>query len=63
VELLCEGVENEDDLDWLQGHGVHRVQGWYFSAAGTTDRVETWLTRFGGASGPLPVQEIRALLS
>jgi EAL domain-containing protein (putative c-di-GMP-specific phosphodiesterase class I)/GGDEF domain-containing protein len=33
AEILCEGVEQVRDLDWLAEHGVTRFQGWYFSRA------------------------------
>jgi EAL domain-containing protein (putative c-di-GMP-specific phosphodiesterase class I) len=33
AEILCEGVEQARDLDWLAEHGVTRFQGWYFSRA------------------------------
>ena len=63
AELLCEGLERRDDLDWLVGHGAQRVQGWYFSAARPGAAVEAWLTRFAHAAAPLPVEDMRALLA
>jgi EAL domain-containing protein (putative c-di-GMP-specific phosphodiesterase class I)/GGDEF domain-containing protein len=33
ADLLCEGVEDEVDLNWLREIGATRVQGWYFSEA------------------------------
>jgi len=33
MKLLCEGVETQDDLDWLVSEGVSLIQGWYFSKA------------------------------
>ena len=31
VSLLVEGVEAQDDLDWLLACGIYLIQGWYFS--------------------------------
>lgn len=31
AELLCEGLEDAADLQWLSERGANRVQGWYFS--------------------------------
>lgn len=31
VEILVEGVETEEDVNWLKSLGVGRIQGWYFS--------------------------------
>jgi diguanylate cyclase (GGDEF)-like protein len=33
AELLCEGLEDIEDLVWLRSQNAHCVQGWYFSAA------------------------------
>ncbi len=33
AELLCEGLERIEDLQWLQHRNACCVQGWYFSAA------------------------------
>jgi sensor c-di-GMP phosphodiesterase-like protein len=33
ADLLCEGVEDEVDINWLREIGATRVQGWYFSQA------------------------------
>jgi c-di-GMP phosphodiesterase len=62
AELVCEGLEREDDLDWLRRHGAHRVQGWYFSAARPGSTVAAWLAGTARAPGPAPVEALRALL-
>ncbi|MGI2260582.1 EAL domain-containing protein [Shewanella sp. GXUN23E] len=33
LPLLVEGVETQDDLDWLGEMGIDLIQGWYFSKA------------------------------
>jgi EAL domain-containing protein (putative c-di-GMP-specific phosphodiesterase class I) len=65
AELLCEGLEEEADLQWLAAHGAGRVQGWYFSAARTPDaivRILTALRERGADAAPLSVAQLRALL-
>jgi EAL domain-containing protein (putative c-di-GMP-specific phosphodiesterase class I) len=65
AELLCEGLEQEADLQWLAAHGASRVQGWYFSAARTPDaivRILTALRDRGDDDTPLSVAQLRALL-
>jgi len=65
AELLCEGLEQEEDLDWLAGRGVHCVQGWYFSTARTADDIVRILLRLRdrpAAAAPLQPAELRALL-
>jgi diguanylate cyclase (GGDEF)-like protein len=65
AELLCEGLEEEDDLRWLAERGADCVQGWYFSAARTPEAIVGILTalrdRAAGAR-PLTVLELRELL-
>ncbi len=39
AELLCEGLEQEADLEWLAERGASCVQGWYFSAARTPEAI------------------------
>lgn len=66
AELLCEGLEDEADLAWLAGRGVHCVQGWYFSRARPGAAIERVLRRFQeaqAARAPLSVPEMRALLA
>ncbi|WP_159655546.1 sensor domain-containing diguanylate cyclase [Vibrio atypicus] len=43
LKLLCEGVETQDDLDWLVNEGVYLIQGWYFSKAIHKNAVTTIL--------------------
>lgn len=33
IDLLCEGVETQEDLDWLINANISLVQGWFFSKA------------------------------
>ena len=63
AELVCEGLEREDDLGWLRRHGACRVQGWYFSAARPGSTVAAWLDGMARAPGPVSVQALRALLT
>jgi diguanylate cyclase (GGDEF)-like protein len=67
AELLCEGLEQEEDLDWLAGRGVHCVQGWYFSTARTAEDIVRILLRLrdraaAADTAPLQPAELRALL-
>ena len=65
AELLCEGLEQEADLQWLAEHGAGRVQGWYFSAARTPDAIVNILTALRERAAdeqPLSVAQLRALL-
>lgn len=39
LELLCEGVEDANDVRWLSEHGLPLVQGWYFGKAMPRDNV------------------------
>jgi diguanylate cyclase (GGDEF)-like protein len=65
AELLCEGLEQEDDLEWLAERGASCVQGWYFSAARTPQAIVRILTALRDRprdAEPLGVQELRQLL-
>jgi len=65
AELLCEGLEQEDDLEWLAERGASCVQGWYFSAALTPEaivHVLGCLRDRPADAPPLAVPELRALL-
>lgn len=67
AELLCEGLERQEDLDWLAARGARRVQGWYFSAARTPDAIVRILTALrdraaGAGAAPPTVAQLRALL-
>lgn len=64
AELVCEGLEDEADLDWLREHGAHCVQGWLFSRARPAGEIECVLSRFRQARGRmLTVAELKALLA
>ncbi|NOR55632.1 MAG: EAL domain-containing protein [Sulfurovum sp.] len=44
LELIAEGVETEEQKDFLLSHGCHHVQGFYYSAPVMADIIrETWL--------------------
>jgi diguanylate cyclase (GGDEF)-like protein len=65
AELLCEGLEEEEDLQWLAQRGADRVQGWYFSAARTPEAIVRILTQLRDRAAdaqPLTVAQLRALL-
>lgn len=40
LQLLCEGVETQEDIDWLYAADIPLVQGWYFSKAMPARNVE-----------------------
>ncbi|WP_020651712.1 putative bifunctional diguanylate cyclase/phosphodiesterase [Massilia niastensis] len=64
VELLCEGLEDGGDLEWLMQRGASHVQGWYFSRALPGDTIGQVLRRFQDAGDrALSVAEVRALLA
>ncbi len=39
AELICEGMENEEDIEVLLAHDAYIMQGWYFSKAISADLV------------------------
>ncbi|MDH3644039.1 MAG: GGDEF domain-containing phosphodiesterase, partial [Gammaproteobacteria bacterium] len=41
--VVAEGVETEDQLDWLRAAGCHELQGFYFSRPLPTEECEAWL--------------------
>ncbi|GGC62316.1 sensor domain-containing phosphodiesterase [Undibacterium terreum] len=45
ADLLCEGLEDAADLEWLSRRGANCVQGWYFSKSRTPDSIVSLLTR------------------
>jgi EAL domain-containing protein (putative c-di-GMP-specific phosphodiesterase class I) len=62
AELLCEGVERQDDLDWLRTKNMSCVQGWYFSQARPAETVRGWLACLRERGGGLDPAALRALL-
>jgi diguanylate cyclase (GGDEF)-like protein len=63
AELLCEGVERQDDLDWVHAHGIRCVQGWYFAQARPPETVQAWLDGVREHAGQgLDPAALRALL-
>jgi diguanylate cyclase (GGDEF)-like protein len=66
AELICEGLEDADDLAWLVARGVVRIQGWYFSAARPAADIVQILTalRARPVHGPaLNSSQLRQLLA
>ncbi|WP_195763902.1 sensor domain-containing phosphodiesterase [Pseudoduganella rivuli] len=64
VELVCEGLELEEDRAWLAERGSHCVQGWYFSPARTPRDIAAILAAVkarGADAPPLSLDELRAL--
>ncbi|MGY8663084.1 EAL domain-containing protein [Bradyrhizobium sp. UFLA05-109] len=47
ITTTAEGVETEDQLDWLRAEGCNEVQGFLFSAARPAGEIEQLLTTFG----------------
>jgi EAL domain-containing protein (putative c-di-GMP-specific phosphodiesterase class I) len=51
ITTTAEGVETEDQLDWLRAEGCNEVQGFLFSAARPAGEIAKLLADFGqGAS-------------
>jgi diguanylate cyclase (GGDEF)-like protein/PAS domain S-box-containing protein len=46
ITTTAEGVETEDQLDWLRAEGCNEVQGFLFSAARPASEIETLLAGF-----------------
>ncbi|HTD05201.1 putative bifunctional diguanylate cyclase/phosphodiesterase [Undibacterium sp.] len=44
ADLLCEGLEDAADLQWLAQRGANCVQGWYFSKSRTPESIVKLLT-------------------
>jgi len=47
ITTTAEGVETEDQLDWLRAEGCNEVQGFLFSAARPAAEIGQLLTKFG----------------
>jgi diguanylate cyclase (GGDEF)-like protein len=47
ITTTAEGVETEDQLDWLRAEGCNEVQGFLFSAARPADEIAQLLVKFG----------------
>jgi EAL domain-containing protein (putative c-di-GMP-specific phosphodiesterase class I) len=52
LEVTGEGVETQDQLDFLRGHGCELMQGFLFSRAVPFDQLESILMLENIASGP-----------
>lgn len=57
VALLVEGVESQDDLDWLLSSGIYLIQGWYFAKALEGRHIEALLRQ---APTPVASQSMQA---
>lgn len=62
MQLLCEGVETQRDLEWLHSAGINLVQGWYFSKALPFSDI-TFLLRAIKDLPPNNTDEMRRLLA
>lgn len=54
AEVLCEGLEHQSDLEWLQARGVTLVQGWYFSKARPLQEITDILWTLAHSSDATP---------
>ena len=45
VETLCEGIEEQEDLDWILAMDCQVFQGWYFSKAQAPEHIPAMLRR------------------
>ena len=61
AELLCEGVEDEDDIAWLAQQGATCVQGWYFSKARAAENIPALLAGFQNTTKP-DIADMKLLL-
>ena len=46
VEVVAEGVENREQLDFLTAHGCQYVQGYYFSEPLSSELFNIYLGKF-----------------
>ncbi len=44
IALLVEGIEEQEDVDWLRSAGIDLVQGWYFAKALTPELIPSVLS-------------------
>ena len=49
LNITAEGVETREQLDYLQNHGCHEVQGYYFSKPLSSDRFKDFLLTYSNA--------------
>lgn len=45
AEVICEGVEEQEDVDWISSLGCSLFQGWYFSKAVAPENIPAMLAR------------------
>jgi len=50
ITTTAEGVETNDQLDWLRAEGCNEVQGFLFSSARPASEIEQLLCRFGAGA-------------
>ena len=50
LKTVAEGVETQEQVDWLQARGVQYCQGWYFAKALPPQEFIAWLYRPGSSN-------------
>ncbi len=67
LPLLVEGVESQDDLDWLSDMGIDLIQGWYFAKAMPARLIPDTLTQMAqgnpGTSRSGKAEHLRCVLA
>jgi len=48
LRVIAEGVEEENQLKWLESHGCDSIQGYYFSRPLPADEFEDFLVKQQG---------------
>ena len=62
LELLCEGVEDANDIRWLSDQGLPLVQGWYFGKAMPQGNVSDLMLNWPKGFHDLGVDRLRTEL-
>ncbi len=52
LQVIAEGVETSDQLEFLRHHGCDLVQGYYFSKPLPAEEIRQWLTRRSAQGSP-----------
>lgn len=63
ADVLCEGVEQVRDVQWLADHDIHHFQGWYFSPPLHGAAVIEALGQLADPLNPLSYFELRERLA
>lgn len=61
LNLLCEGVETQEDIDWLLAADIPLIQGWYFSKALPRDAASSVLKTLAGYPGRLNLERFQQI--